>query len=78
MYEVQTIEAHGMMCAEYRYEPEIPDDQEIEIALTCGQCDHYIADKAGLTMGRCTLTGKTRRSTSLACHKIYVTSPFQK
>jgi hypothetical protein len=76
MYEVQAVECGGVPCTEYRYEPEIPDDQEIEIALTCGQCDYYVAERAGLTMGCCALTQKIKRSTSLACHKIYVTSPF--
>jgi hypothetical protein len=76
MYEIQTVECGGIPCTEYRYEPEIPDDPEPEFALTCGQCDYYIANKADLTMGCCALTGKTRRSTSLACPKIYVTSPF--
>lgn len=75
MYE-QTIEAHGRMSAEYRYESEILDDPEPEFALTCGQCDYYIADRANLTVGCCALTKKTRRSISLACPQILVTSPF--
>ncbi len=76
MYEVQTVECGGICRAEYAYEPEIPNDPESEIALTCGQCDYYVAKKAGLTMGRCALTQKIKRSTSLACPKIYVTLPF--
>lgn len=75
MYE-QTIEAHGVTCIEYRYEPETLDDPEPEFALTCGQCDYYIADKADLTVGCCALTKKTKRSCSLACSQILVTSPF--
>lgn len=75
MYE-QIVEAHGVICIEYRYEPESIDDPESEFALTCGQCDYYIADKADLTTGRCALTKKTRHSTSLACPRIAVTSPF--
>lgn len=76
MYEVQAVEYCGIPCTEYRYEPEILDDPEPEFALTCGQCDYYIADQADLSVGCCALTKKTRRSTSLACPQILVTSPF--
>lgn len=76
MYEVQTTECGGIPCTEYRYEPEILDDPESEFSLVCGQCDYYTASKTDITVGCCALTGKTRHSTSLACPKVLVTSPF--
>jgi hypothetical protein len=76
MYGIQSVECGGIPCIEYACEPEILDDPELEFALTCGQCDYYIAEQADLTIGCCALTKKTKRSTSLACPKIYVTSPF--
>jgi hypothetical protein len=76
MYEVQTVECGGIPRAEYACEPELLDDPEPEFALTCGQCDYYIADKADLAKGNCALTKKTKRSCSLACSQILVTSPF--
>ncbi len=77
IYEIQTVEAHGIACAEYRYEPsEFEDDQPLEVPLVCGQCDHYSASKTDIAVGHCALTGKVRRSCSLACPKVFVTSPF--
>ena len=76
MYEVQTTECGGIPCTEYRYEPEVPDDRQPEFSLVCGQCDYYTASKTNITVGHCTLTEKARRSCSLACPEILVTSPF--
>ncbi len=70
MYEVQTVDCGGATCAEYCYEPEIIEDEPIELPLTCAQCDHYRVSN------RCVLTGFVRRSTSLACPDIKVTCPF--
>lgn len=77
LHEIQTVEAHGIVCAEYRYElSEVEDDQPLEIPLVCGQCDYYAASKTDTAVGHCTLTGKVRRSSSLACPEVFVTSPF--
>ena len=75
-YQASTVEAHGTSCAEYRYEPEIIDDPEPEFSLVCGQCDRFTTSRTNTTVGHCTLTGKARHSTSLACPEILVTSPF--
>lgn len=74
--EIQTIDAHGFSTSEYRYEPTVSEDDEpIAVPLTCGQCDYYKAG-SNLTTGNCTLLGKERRSSSLACPQIFVTCPF--
>lgn len=76
-YEIQTIDAHGIACTEYRYEPSvIEDDEPIEAPLVCGQCDYYQSSKADNIVGHCTLTRKARRSYSLACPKVFITCPF--
>lgn len=69
-YETTTIECGGIPYTEYRYEPEIQEDEPIELPLLCSQCDHYRVSN------RCVLTGAARRSTSLACPEIKVTCPF--
>ena len=73
--EAQLVEAHGLTYVERRYEPEILEDAEREYPIVCGQCDHFSANKAD-TAGRCSLTGKTKQSSSLACPGVLVTSPF--
>lgn len=69
-YEASTIEAHGIPYTEYRYEPEIVDDQPVEVPLVCGQCDYYRVSNI------CALTSFKRQSSSLACPEIKITCPF--
>lgn len=69
-YEVQILNCAGISRTEYRYEPEIHQDEPIDVPLTCGQCDHYRVSN------RCVLTGFVRKGTSLACPEIKVTCPF--
>ena len=75
MLHENPIEAHGFTYVERRYEPEVLEDEEREYPLVCGQCDYFSANKAD-TVGRCSLNGKVRQSSSLACPKVLVTSPF--
>lgn len=70
MYEVEVVECAGIPRTEYRYEPEVIDDEPIEVPLTCSQCDHF------RVWGECAYLGLPRPSTSLACSMLLVTSPF--
>lgn len=73
--EIQTIEAFGIPYIEYRYEPELPDDEAMVASLTCGQCDYY-QPGSQLSKGNCTLVDQARGSSSLACPQVSITAPF--
>lgn len=73
--EIQTIEAFGIAYTEYRYEPQLADDEPIVVHLTCGQCDYYQSDNQ-LSKGNCTLLRKARCSGDFACPQLTVTPPF--
>ncbi|MBV8885796.1 MAG: hypothetical protein JO235_17625 [Chroococcidiopsidaceae cyanobacterium CP_BM_RX_35] len=73
--DAQLVEAHGLIYVERLHEPEVLEDAERKYPIVCGQCDHFIANKAD-TAGRCSLTLKVRQSSSLACPGVVVTSPF--
>lgn len=70
MYETTTVECAGIPRTEYRYEPEIQDEEPIEVPLTCSQCDYFRIS------GCCALTNFKRSGTSFACSEIKVTCPF--
>lgn len=72
MYASQTIECAGTARTEYRYEPEVVEDEAeaVEVPLTCGQCDYF------RIWGGCALLGYKRKASSLACPEIRVTCPF--
>lgn len=73
--EIQTVEAFGASYAEYRYEPDEPDDKPIVTPLTCGQCDYYQAGSE-LSQGNCTLLAIPRASGDTACPQLAITAPF--
>ena len=60
----------GIPRTEYRYEPEIIEDEPIEVLLTCSQCDHF------RVWGGCALTNFKRQSIDIACVQIKVSCPF--
>lgn len=71
MYASQTVECGGIPRTEYRYEPEIIEDEPgPEYPFTCSQCDHF------RVWGGCALTSFKRQSTSLACPDLKITCPF--
>lgn len=72
---IQTIEAFGGQYTEYRYEPELADDEPIVARSICGHCDYYKSGKQ-LSKGNCSLLGKARGSGDTACPQLTVTEPF--
>lgn len=69
-YETTTVDCGGIPRTEYRYEPEIQEDEPITYPLLCGSCDYYRVSNT------CALTSFKRSSTSLACPEVKLTYPF--